>query len=306
MADDKNDGNKPPPRGPMPSAPPSQSLWWQKYVYSQPEEPPPVSDQPKGKPLSIDLGSVTDPVGETEAVSLGEFVRRTASNPLPKSEKPFSEREGWLYGGIGGAGFSTVLGVGLVGALYEHQPAGLFVAAIGAGGLIAMAVLLKGHKLTVIHTAIAALISTWVFLGYVLLAGPKPIIIHDVPQSAVSPEKWPPLTQPQISALTSRVRFVPPEDIVVACETINCKDLADGIAEILQNTPGWHVAILHRGGLDISGVTGIRLSPTEPATEALRDAIEATTGLAVALGSETRKDLGTDTRTFLTVGTRPF
>ena len=258
------------------------------------------------KPLSIDLGTLDDPVGETEAVSLSEFVRRTAGgNALPKPEDPFSERDGWLYGGIGGAGFSTVLGVGLVGALYEHQPAGWAVAAIGAGGLVTMAILLKGHRLTVIHTAIACLVTTWVFLGYVLWSSPNPGV-HDVSVSVVSPEKWPALTETQISALASRVRFIPPEDIVVACETLNCKDLADGIADILQKTPGWHVEILHHGGLDITGVMGIRVNPDEPATEALRDAIESTAGLAVKIGPDARKDLGNDRRTFLVVGTRPF
>jgi hypothetical protein len=121
-----------------------------------------------------------------------------------------------------------------------------------------------------------------------------------------SPERWPALTSTQADALTSRLRFIPPEDIIVACETLNCKDLADGLAAILQKTPGWHVSVLHRGGFDITGVTGIQLNPNEPATEALRDAIEATAGLAVKLGPNTRKDLGADAKTFLVVGTRPF
>jgi hypothetical protein len=34
------------------------------------------------------------------------------------------------------------------------------------------------------------------------------------------------------------VRKLPPETITIACETINCRELADGIADILADMPG--------------------------------------------------------------------
>ncbi len=149
---------------------------------------------------------------------------------------------------------------------------------------------------------------TWLLL--VLNAG---LAIYDHLGPNASPSQqvatidvWPALSTTQVAALSARVQFLPTEEIVVACETIKCRDLADGIAEILRTTNGWKVSILHRGGMDITGVVGIQLTPNEPATQQLKDAIEATTGLAITLSSETRKDLGSDTRTFLTVGTRPF
>jgi hypothetical protein len=130
---------------------------------------------------------------------------------------------------------------------------------------------------------------------------------HDYlwPKSTVSAERWSALTKAEASAFESRVRSIPPEDIVVACETINCRDLADGIAKILQDTPGWKVEILHRGGMDITGRVGIVLHPKEPATEQLRDAIQSTTSLKVELLDETRAEVGGN-QSFLVVGTRPF
>ena len=96
--------------------------------------------------------------------------------------KAFSGREGWLYGGIGGAAFSTLLGVGLVGAIYESHPVpGAILAFIAVCGLIAMGILLKGHRLSVIHAAVASLVATWVFFGYMIWLGPKTIIVHDPP-----------------------------------------------------------------------------------------------------------------------------
>jgi hypothetical protein len=66
---------------------------------------------------------------------------------------------------------------------------------------------------------------------------------------SASPEKWPALTNAEAVALADRVRAIPPEDIVVACETINCRDLADGIADILLKTEGWKVSVLHAAAL---------------------------------------------------------
>jgi hypothetical protein len=123
--------------------------------------------------------------------------------------------------------------------------------------------------------------------------------------AAPSEAWWPVLTEAEKTALAGRVRSIEPEDIVVACETVNCKELADGIAVILQRTTGWKVEILHHGGMDITGVTGIQIDPNEPATQSLKEAIEATTMLKVTMGPDTRKDYGRS-RSILVVGTKPF
>jgi hypothetical protein len=140
-------------------------------------------------------------------------------------------------------------------------------------------------------------------LRFMIIFWPKPSAPPE--QSAPSPDTWPSLTNAQASALAARVHFIPPEEIVVACETLKCRDLADGIAEILRTTPGCKVSIIHGGGIGISGVTGIRLNPREPATEALRDAIESTTPLQVTIGPDSRQQLGTQP-SLLVVGSKPF
>jgi hypothetical protein len=118
-------------------------------------------------------------------------------------------------------------------------------------------------------------------------------------------ERWPALTTEEAAALRIKLRGVPPATITVACESLNCKDLADGIADIFGEAPGWKVTKLHRGGFDITGVSGIRVEPHEPATEKLRDAIEASTKLKVDIVDESREQMNS-TETFMVVGSRPF
>jgi hypothetical protein len=118
-------------------------------------------------------------------------------------------------------------------------------------------------------------------------------------------ECWAALTAVEQTALTERVRSITPMNIMVGCETIRCRDLADGIATILLNTPGWKVNVVHSGGLGISGVSGIMIDPDEPATRQLKDAIERSTTLRVTMGPDTREQSGSSPST-LTVGTKPF
>lgn len=233
--------------------------------------------------------------------------KATVANPNPETANPMhaKDRRFWLAilwaGSIGGA-----LAVGCYIAWASGQMPLQFAAPGIAIGLLAMAgasiYAFEKRPSNVwrpgpILLGIAAL--TWALVGW------QTWMFFHWPSDGASVEKWAPLTSSQAEGLASRVRFIPPEDIVVACETRNCKDLADGIADILQKTPAWKVSILHRGGLDITGVTGIRLNPNEPATAALKDAIEATTGLAVTLGPDSRKDIGSN-QSFLVVGARPF
>jgi hypothetical protein len=123
--------------------------------------------------------------------------------------------------------------------------------------------------------------------------------------SAPSEERWAALTGAEASTLAARVRSLPSGDIVIACETRNCRELADGIADILKRMPGWKVTILHSGGLGISGVTGVLVNPDEPATRLLKDAIESATTLKVTMGRDTRQMFGNDP-IFLVIGNKPF
>jgi hypothetical protein len=73
MADDKKDGDKPPPRGPVPSAPPSRDLSWQKHVYSQPEDPP-------AKPEELSVGEWAE--------RMLEIMRQPKPPPEAGADKP--------------------------------------------------------------------------------------------------------------------------------------------------------------------------------------------------------------------------
>jgi hypothetical protein len=126
-----------------------------------------------------------------------------------------------------------------------------------------------------------------------------------ISHGVVPEERWPALTSEQAAALRAHTRDLPPKTVTVACETINCRDLADGIADILAEIPGWKVTKLHRGGFDITGVMGVTIEPNEPASLQLKSAIEAATRLKIDVGDETREQVGT-AETYITVGSKPF
>jgi hypothetical protein len=117
--------------------------------------------------------------------------------------------------------------------------------------------------------------------------------------------KWPALTESEISNLRLGLRSVPPEDIIVGWGTINCRELADGLVKIFNDTPGWKVNSLHGGGLGITRLNGIRFNPKEIETEALKGVIESATKLKVDIGPDTREQVR-GPQSFLTIGTRPF
>jgi hypothetical protein len=194
-----------------------------------------------------------------------------ADNPPSKS---FSETNAWIYGGIGGAAFSTVLGIGLVGIFYEHEPiAGTAMSLIGLAGLSAMIFLLKGHRLTVIHTAIAALIATWVFLGYVLWFGPHPT-------PAPTGRVWATLTSNEKTLLTLAIKVIPKrERFRVICLTTDCKDLATDFMGAFHDA-GWN-PILATGNSFYQEPYGLILYMKDVNDHSLADAIEKTTSLKV-------------------------
>jgi hypothetical protein len=145
-----------------------------------------------------------------------KLVDKPATQPSLRpmsSENKLSERDGWIFGGVGAAAFSTILGVGLFGYYENHPIPATIFSIIGACGLVAMAILLKGHRLTVIHTAIAALVATWTFFGYTIWFGPQvihvpPTIIHVPATAADSAKTTPtPATEPAEIPTFLRLQF---------------------------------------------------------------------------------------------------
>lgn len=318
MADDQKKSSDGPKRRPIQySAPVSHS--------NPSMSPPPPSSEPRGKPSVVEeaVQAIRSSIQSMqESGTLDRMRRNFTKEPASSSSMEQNER---LSGkaapnpgdfdknfAVAVAIYTGAIVTGLF--LLADNPAfssnwwSGFVYVIVGGLAVATITPLFRSKLDVMRSSRslwAAAIATWLLLG---LNFGFAIYDHFWPKimvTAATPDKWPALTTIEASSLAARVRFIPPEDIVVACETIKCRDLADGIADILQKTPDWKVSILHRGGMDITGVTGIQINPDEPATQALRDAIESTTSLQVRTGPDNRKDVGNN-QTFLVVGTRPF
>lgn len=198
----------------------------------------------------------------------------------PLSEKTtvanssFSETNAWIYGGVGGAAFSTVFGIGLVGIFYEHRPVpGAVMSLIGFAGLAAMIFLLKGHRLTVIHAAMAALFATWVFLGYVLWAGPKP------PATATG-RTWQALTNNEKTLLALALRNLPKRDhFRIICLTSDCKDLATDFMGVMHDA-NWNPTFSSASSF-FSEPYGLVIYQKDVNDHSIADAIEKTTNLKI-------------------------
>lgn len=101
---------------------------------------------------------------------------------LTSHRNDLSARDVALYGVLG-----ILFGSFLTGgfAFYDPHPwIGGILAVVGGFGLIVMTVLLIWYRLRVIHAlvvTIAALLATWVVLGYVISTKPKEVIVHDPP-----------------------------------------------------------------------------------------------------------------------------
>ncbi|MHB1658054.1 MAG: hypothetical protein ACYCRF_01910 [Acidithiobacillus sp.] len=126
-------------------------------------------------------------------------------------------------------------------------------------------------------------------------------IIKRLPSSN---DNWPALSSDEKAQLTSALKLLHPQSIVVACETSKCKKLADDLNAALR-AGGWDSRILHSGGLGITGTSGISLDPSENNTKYLKEAIEKTTNLKVSVLDHSRKNYGNNPA-FLVVGTKPF
>ena len=86
--------------------------------------------------------------------------------------------------------------------------------------------------------------------------------------------RWAPLTSDEISALQTRLKHITPEVVTIACETPNCKDLANSF-ETAFSKAGWRdIKIVFGGGLGITGQTGLNLFPGDAITADIIAAIE--------------------------------
>lgn len=116
--------------------------------------------------------------------------------------------------------------------------------------------------------------------------------------------RWGSLSPSQIATLATRVKSIPPRSAVVACESVNCRDLADDFVTAL-NSGRWKASPLHSGGIGITGVMGLRIDQDGPAAVALQQAIEDTTGLKVVC-IPLPKNIPEPETIYLIVGAKPF
>lgn len=226
------------------------------------------------------------PVGET--INGGTSLRNAIADAVEQSERSseakvpnphppdaLTEPQLWLYGGVGGAAFSTVLGIGLVGIFYEKEPvAGTILSIIGVLGLVAMIALLKGHRIGVLHAAIASLIATWCFLGYVLWAVPRPAA------ALATGRTWAPLNSDAQKLASIAVKLVPTrERFRVICLTTDCKDLAQNFMDIFHEA-GWNPVFASNTSY-YQEPFGLVLYLKDPTDKSLREAIEKSTNLKI-------------------------
>ena len=123
-------------------------------------------------------------------------------------------------------------------------------------------------------------------------------------QAELDGARWAPLTGAQVSDIRKRVESAPARPLWIACETVNCKDLADNLDQAFDD-PKWKTEVHHWGGLDVSGTMGIEIEPDDETARAVRDAIEGATGLRVRIRSVTDEQFNAP-QTLLIVGTKPF
>ena len=132
----------------------------------------------------------------------------------------------------------------------------------------------------------------------------SPAQAPQVQQAPISDQQWAPISAPQAATLTARLKLLPLGRVVVACASVYCRDLADGLVASIHDA-GWNVRPRHGGGLGVDGVTGIDIDQDTPTAVELRDAIENTTGLKVAL-HPLPAGYAPPPEIWLVIGTKPF
>jgi hypothetical protein len=158
---------------------------------------------------------------------------------------------------------------------------------------------------------LAALFFAILYSGYAAwrdehearLAASDPNLIASL-RAELDRSRWAPLTGAQISDIRKRVGSTPARPLWIACETVNCQDLADNLGQAFDD-PKWKAEVHHWGGMDISGTIGIEIEPDDETARAIRDAIEGATRLRIKIRSVTDEQFN-QPQTLLVVGTKPF
>lgn len=117
---------------------------------------------------------------------------------------------------------------------------------------------------------------------------------------------WEPLTSNEISSLRAKLVKITPEPVIIACETPNCKNLAESFGTAFREADWQDVKFIFHGGLGITGAYGLAVNPGDEQTAAIIEAIESTTTLKVQPPSYMRNQIKADPGVFFVIGSKPF
>lgn len=126
---------------------------------------------------------------------------------------------------------------------------------------------------------------------------------HQVTKDAMY---WEPLTSDEISSLQAKFSRISPELVVIACETPNCKDLAESFITAFRTAQWQDVKPIFHGGLGITGASGLVINPGDEQTTKIIAAIESSTSLTVRPPSYMRNQVQSEPGIFFVIGAKPF
>ena len=119
-------------------------------------------------------------------------------------------------------------------------------------------------------------------------------------QATIAKDFWTPLTDMESNALIEKLRPLASSKIVLTCSQIECRDLARSVRNAFEKA-GWRDMNLSVGGIESLGIEGISISPLDETSRKLREIIESSTDLSVALSEHVR--LETDyPATYIAIG----
>jgi hypothetical protein len=122
------------------------------------------------------------------------------------------------------------------------------------------------------------------------------------PQTAV----WASLTPGELISLGKNLKNIESEPVSIACDSPDCKALAKSFGEAFR-LGGWtDVKIFFGGGIGITGVNGLVISPGDERTSAIIDAIEKSSDLKVERPTYLRSQIKSDPGISFVVGKKPF
>jgi hypothetical protein len=115
---------------------------------------------------------------------------------------------------------------------------------------------------------------------------------------------WKPLTEKESADIVEKLRPLVSTKIVLSCSQLECRDLVQSLKSTFKQA-GWSDTELSVGGVDTLGIDGVAIYPQDATSRTLREIIEASTDISVALYGEERK--ATDyPATYISIGPKPF